>query len=125
MDPIEKRANDNIIVLSGYLILHIIVLFLPSLLFGICFPLMFIADMSLVHYLFEEADRRFENPKFTNVIRGCNVFRHYPSARQRIIDAVLETLSPELITVDEDEPSSSSTEEESLPTKTTSREHED
>ena len=125
MDPIEKRTNDNIIIIGGYIILHIIILFLPSLLFGVCFPLMFIADMSLTHSLINEADRRFENPKITNLIYGCNVFTHYPSIRQRVIDAVLETVSPELIAVDEDEPSTSSTEEKSVSTKTSSRDHED
>ena len=102
MPDIETRTNENLVVLGLFLIFHVIVLFLPSLLFGICFPLMFIADMNLAHNLLQESERRFERPHMNRIITGCNLFTHYPNIRERLTDAFLETISPELMSVDDE-----------------------
>ena len=91
----EDRKRDNIIMIGVYVLLHLLLPFLPLLILFMLSLGLIVTDVIVGYEVFTRVHSRLREHPYMRNLRLLNPFHYIPDMRMRLVDAFVETIAPE------------------------------
>ena len=91
----EDRKRDNVIMIGVYVLLHLLLPFLPLLILFMLSLGLIVTDVIVGYEVFTTIHSRLREHPYMRNLRLLNPFHYIPDMRMRLVDAFVETIAPE------------------------------